>query len=54
MFAHPDVDKLHREVVKKGAKVRMPPRDMPWRMREMHLADLDGNVLRVGTGLGED
>jgi predicted enzyme related to lactoylglutathione lyase len=54
MFFHPDVDRMHREVAARGAKVRMPPRDMPWRMREMHLSDPDGNVLRVGTGIGED
>lgn len=54
MYFHPDVDRLYREIAKKGAKIRMPPRTMPWRMREMHIADLDGNVLRVGTGIDDD
>jgi uncharacterized glyoxalase superfamily protein PhnB len=34
-----DVDKLHREIVSKGAKVRMPPTNMPWGAREMHVED---------------
>jgi catechol 2,3-dioxygenase-like lactoylglutathione lyase family enzyme len=53
MFFARDVDALYREMAKKSAKIRMPPRDMPWRTREMHVADLDGNVLRFGTGLDD-
>jgi catechol 2,3-dioxygenase-like lactoylglutathione lyase family enzyme len=46
-----DVDKLHREYAGKKALIRMPPRDMPWGVREMHVSDVDGNVLRIGTGI---
>ena len=46
----PDVDKLHKEFVRRKAKIRMPPTDMPWGLREMHVIDLDGNVIRFGCG----
>lgn len=45
-----DVDALHAELLEKGALIRMPPTNMPWGMREMHVSDSDGNVLRFGTG----
>jgi catechol 2,3-dioxygenase-like lactoylglutathione lyase family enzyme len=49
-----DVDRLHGEYARKRALIRMPPKDMPWRMREMHVSDLDGNVIRFGTGIDHD
>ncbi len=45
-----DVDGLYDEFKRTGAKIRMPPKDMPWGLREMHVTDLDGNVIRFGTG----
>ncbi len=44
----PDVDKLHAELVKRGAIIKSPPENKPWRVREMQVADPDGNVLRIG------
>jgi len=29
--------------------VRMSPKDMPWGLREMHVADPYGNVIRFGS-----
>jgi uncharacterized glyoxalase superfamily protein PhnB len=49
MMLVPDVDKYHAQIKAKGARVRMPPTDMPWRLREMHVSDVDGNVLRFGS-----
>jgi catechol 2,3-dioxygenase-like lactoylglutathione lyase family enzyme len=49
-----DVDRLHREYAAKQALIRMPPRTMPWGVREMHVSDLDGNVIRFGTGVDDD
>ena len=46
-----DLEHLHEEFVKNDALVRMPPTDMPWGVREMHVADPDGNVIRFGGGL---
>lgn len=43
-----DIDRLHRELRERGARIKMPPTDMPWGLREMQVADLDGNVLRFG------
>jgi catechol 2,3-dioxygenase-like lactoylglutathione lyase family enzyme len=43
-----DVDKLHRELVKRGAIIKQPPTNMPWGARELHVADRDGNLLRFG------
>jgi catechol 2,3-dioxygenase-like lactoylglutathione lyase family enzyme len=54
MIFHGDVDKLHDEYVKRGAIIKMPPTDMPWHMREMHVADPDGNVIRFGHGIDHD
>jgi catechol 2,3-dioxygenase-like lactoylglutathione lyase family enzyme len=49
MMFHPDVDKLHRELRGRKAIIRMPPTDMPWHLRELHVSDPDGNVLRFGS-----
>jgi catechol 2,3-dioxygenase-like lactoylglutathione lyase family enzyme len=51
MVFAPNVDKLHDELVGKGAIIKMPPTDMPWGLREMHVADPDGNVLRFGSAI---
>ena len=44
-----DVDALHAELLAKGARVRHPPANYPWGSRELHVEDLDGNVLRLGS-----
>lgn len=44
-----DVDLLHEELLAKGARVRHPPANYPWGSRELHVEDLDGNVLRLGS-----
>jgi uncharacterized glyoxalase superfamily protein PhnB len=49
----PDVDALHREYVERGADIVSPPTDHPWQVREMRVQDLDGNVIRMGTGTEE-
>ncbi len=43
-----DVDKLHEEFRSRGAIIKMPPTDMRWGLREMHVADPDGNMIRFG------
>jgi catechol 2,3-dioxygenase-like lactoylglutathione lyase family enzyme len=52
-FVH-DVDRLHRELVARKAIIRMPPTDMPWELREMHVADPDGNVIRFASHHDDD
>lgn len=42
------VDKLYVELRKRNARIKMPPTNMPWGNREMHVLDLDGNLLRFG------
>ena len=49
-FVH-DVDKLYADLQKRGAIIKMPPTDMPWELREMHVADPDGNVIRFGSSI---
>ena len=44
-----DVDRLHDELRRKDAIITMPPQDMPWRLREMHVAYCDGNVIRFAS-----
>jgi catechol 2,3-dioxygenase-like lactoylglutathione lyase family enzyme len=46
-----DVDKLYEDFVKRGAIIKMPPTNMPWDLREMHVADPDGNVIRFGSSI---
>jgi catechol 2,3-dioxygenase-like lactoylglutathione lyase family enzyme len=46
-----DVDQLHEELKRKGALIRRPPTNEPWRMREMQVADPDGNVIRFASSL---
>lgn len=46
-----NVDPLHEEFVRNKAIIRMPPTNMPWGLREMHVADLDGNVIRFGSSI---
>ena len=46
MVFAPDVDRLHEEFVAKGAIVKRPPTNMPWRLREMLVEDEDGNTIR--------
>jgi catechol 2,3-dioxygenase-like lactoylglutathione lyase family enzyme len=41
-----DVDALYRTIRARGVDVDDPPQDAPWGVREMSLADPDGNRLR--------
>lgn len=45
----PDVDKLFKELTDRGAKIRRRPKNEPWKLREMHVADADGNVIRFAS-----
>jgi uncharacterized glyoxalase superfamily protein PhnB len=44
-----DVDALYAELLASGAEIRQPPTNLPWHMRELNVADLDGHRLRFGT-----
>jgi catechol 2,3-dioxygenase-like lactoylglutathione lyase family enzyme len=46
-----DVDRLYEELAHRKALIKMPPTNMPWGVREMHVADLDGNMMRFGSAL---
>lgn len=48
-----DVEALHADYAGRGAKIRVPPTNYPWAL-EMHVEDLDGNVLRLGSEPKED
>jgi catechol 2,3-dioxygenase-like lactoylglutathione lyase family enzyme len=43
-----DVDSLHAELVKRGAKVLKAPNDYDYGMRDFDVADLDGNMIFFG------
>jgi predicted lactoylglutathione lyase len=43
-----DVDQLYDEYSESGAIISKTPTDYPW-AREMHVSDLDGHVLRIGS-----
>lgn len=44
-----DADRLHDELRAAGAFIRHPPTNYPWGSRELHVADPDGNVLRLAS-----
>ncbi|HYU15112.1 MAG TPA: glyoxalase superfamily protein [Candidatus Acidoferrum sp.] len=52
LFAQ-DVDRLYEEFRRRKAIIKMPPTDRPWGLREMHVADPDGNILRFGSGIDD-
>jgi catechol 2,3-dioxygenase-like lactoylglutathione lyase family enzyme len=45
-----DVDAIHAELVKRGARVQTPPQTWPYGMRDFNVVDLDGNQLIFGMG----
>ncbi|MDR3740306.1 MAG: bleomycin resistance family protein [Terracidiphilus sp.] len=49
-----DVEEVYQQCVAAGLEITLPPTDVPWGMREMHLRHPDGHVFRVGQGLDED
>jgi hypothetical protein len=36
-----------------GSPATLPPTDMPWNVREMHVRHPGGHVFRISRGLGE-
>jgi catechol 2,3-dioxygenase-like lactoylglutathione lyase family enzyme len=44
-----DVDRLHDELRRRKAIIKMPPTNMPWGLREMQVEDPDGNTIRFGS-----
>lgn len=45
-----DVDTLYADFGAAGLDITMPPTNMPWGVREMHVRHPDGHVFRVGKG----
>ena len=43
-----DVDALHADLVKRGAKVLKEPKDYDYGLRDFDVADLDGNMIFFG------
>jgi len=48
-----NVDLLHQELQKRGAKIVRAPVDEPWGMREFLVEDLDGHTFRIGSGISK-
>jgi catechol 2,3-dioxygenase-like lactoylglutathione lyase family enzyme len=48
-----DADQVHAEYQRTGATIRNPPTNYPWAY-EMQIADVDGNVLRLGSDVKTD
>jgi catechol 2,3-dioxygenase-like lactoylglutathione lyase family enzyme len=46
-----DVDAYHDRIKKLGAEVLYGPKDEPWGMREIHVRDPNGHVIRFGQGI---
>jgi|SRR5262245_77323 len=45
-----DVDAVHKTCVEARLEVTLPPSDMPWNVREMHIRHPDGHVFRISRG----
>jgi catechol 2,3-dioxygenase-like lactoylglutathione lyase family enzyme len=43
-----DVDAVHADLVKRGAKVLKEPKDYDYGLRDFDVADLDGNMIFFG------
>ena len=46
-----DVDACHARAVASRAEILKPPRDEPWRMRELGLRTVDGHRIMIGQSL---
>jgi catechol 2,3-dioxygenase-like lactoylglutathione lyase family enzyme len=46
-----DVDSYCDEIRRRGAEVIYGPQDEPWGMREIHVRDPNGHVLRIGSSI---
>ena len=44
-----EVDKVYKEVIKKGARAIMPPETMPWGQRTCYISDPEGNLIEIGS-----
>ena len=42
-----ELDTIFHELAARGITIDLAPTDMPWRAREMHLRDPDGNRIRI-------
>lgn len=49
-----DVDGMYTSCRAAGLEITLPPTDMPWRAREMHLRHPDGHVFRVSKAFASD
>ena len=43
-----DVDAVHAELVKRGAKILNAPKDQDYGLRDFGIADIDGNMIFFG------
>ncbi|HEX9565662.1 MAG TPA: bleomycin resistance family protein [Gemmatimonadaceae bacterium] len=48
-----DVDTAYEQCLEQGLDVSLPPEDMPWNVREMHVRHPDGHVFRISMAFEE-
>ncbi|WP_422035775.1 VOC family protein [Reyranella sp.] len=48
-----DVDALHADLVKRGAKILNAPKDQDYGLRDFAIADIDGNMIFFAMELGK-
>lgn len=46
-----EIETVFHELAARGVTIDLAPTDMPWKQREMHLRDPDGNRLRFAQAL---
>jgi predicted enzyme related to lactoylglutathione lyase len=48
-----DVDSIYDRCVAAQLEITLPPSDMPWYVREMHVRHPDGHIFRITKGVGD-
>ena len=46
-----DVDAVHQTCIEQNIEITMPPTNMPWNVRELHIRHPDGHVFRISYGI---
>ena len=46
-----DVDSIHQTCLEQNIEITMPPANMPWNVRELHIRHPDGHVFRISHGI---
>jgi predicted enzyme related to lactoylglutathione lyase len=52
-FIVPDIEAAFKHVLQLGAKVVTEPEEKPWGQKVAYIEDLNGNIIRLGSEVGQ-